>query len=83
MDAVDWIARHEPDPRGWYAGPIGWFDGAGDGEFAVALRCGLIKGRRAYVHAGAGIVRDSDPAKEYVETDIKQQALLRALGIRA
>ncbi len=80
-DAIEWITKHEPDPRGWYAGPIGWFDESGDGEFAVALRCGLIEGRQAHVFAGAGIVRDSDPSKEYAETDIKQQALLRALGV--
>ena len=80
-DAIDWIIRHEPDARGWYAGPIGWFDADGDGEFAVALRCGLIEGHRAWLWAGAGIIADSDPEREYIETDVKQQALLRALGI--
>lgn len=79
--AIDWIVRNEPDPRGWYAGPIGWFDSEGDGEFAVALRCGLIRQNRAYLYAGAGIVRDSDPIMEFAETNIKQKALLRALGI--
>jgi menaquinone-specific isochorismate synthase len=79
--AIEWITRNEPDPRGWYAGPVGWFDAEGDGEFAVALRCGLLRGNRAWIYAGAGIVRDSDPAMEYAETNIKQTALLRALGI--
>ncbi|NNE07987.1 MAG: isochorismate synthase, partial [Gemmatimonadetes bacterium] len=82
-EAVRWIGEHEPIARGWYAGPIGWFDQNGDGEFAVALRCGLLEGERLHLYAGAGIVRDSDPHKEYVETDIKQLALLRALGLRS
>ncbi len=80
--AIEWIVRNEPDPRGWYAGPVGWFDGAGDGEFAVALRCGLVRGKSTWLYAGAGIVHDSDPSMEFAETDIKQQAFLRALGIR-
>ncbi len=80
-DAMQWIADHEED-RGWYAGPVGWFDAGGDGEFAVALRSGLLDGAgmRAYVYAGAGIVRGSDPQAEYQETAVKQLALLRALG---
>lgn len=83
QEAVCWIGEHEPIERGWYAGPIGWFDESGDGEFAVALRCGLLDGERLHLYAGAGIVRDSDPHNEYVETDIKQLALLRALGVRS
>jgi isochorismate synthase EntC len=79
--ALDWIATHEPAPRGWYAGPVGWFDAAGDGEFAVALRSGLLVGNRAYVYAGAGIVAESDADAEYAETDLKQRALLGALGV--
>jgi isochorismate synthase len=79
--ALDWIAAHEPAPRGWYAGPVGWFDAAGDGEFAVALRSGLLVGNRAYVYAGAGIVAESDADAEYAETDLKQRALLGALGV--
>ncbi len=80
-DAVQWIGDNEPAPRGWYAGPIGWFDAAGDGEFAVALRSGLLVGSRAYLYAGAGIVTGSDAAAEYAETDLKQRALLGALGV--
>jgi menaquinone-specific isochorismate synthase len=82
MAAVDWIVKHEANPRGWYAGPIGWLDADGDGEFAVALRSGLFMGTRAYLYAGAGIVRDSDPQKEYAETTLKQLSLLSALGVR-
>lgn len=80
-EAARWIAGGEPEGRGWYAGPVGWFDAAGDGELAVALRSGVLAGRRAWVWAGAGIVRGSDPAAEWTETALKQQALLRALGV--
>jgi salicylate biosynthesis isochorismate synthase len=66
--------------RGWYSGPVGWIDGAGDGEFCVALRCALLRGGIARCYAGNGIVRDSDPAKELAETEIKLQALLPLLA---
>ncbi len=66
--------------RGWYAGPVGWTDTAGDGEFCVALRCALLRGRHARLYAGAGIVRDSDPASELAETEVKLQALLPLLA---
>ena len=66
--------------RGWYAGPIGWSDATGDGEFCVALRCALLRGRHARLYAGAGIVRDSDPASELAETEVKLQALLPVLA---
>ncbi|MEM8961964.1 MAG: isochorismate synthase [Acidobacteriota bacterium] len=80
-DALHWITTHEPAPRGWYAGPIGWFDAAGDGDFAVALRSCVLAGHRAYLYAGAGIVADSDPVLEYHETELKKQAMLAALGV--
>jgi isochorismate synthase len=79
-DALAWIAAHEPAPRGWYAAPVGWFDARGDGELVVAIRSGLLEGRRAHVWAGAGIVRDSDAAAEWDEVALKQRALLGALG---
>jgi len=81
-NAVGWIVTNEPDRRGWYAGPVGWFDADGDGDFAVALRSGVIQGTRAYLYVGAGIVHDSDPDKEYDETSTKQKPILRALGIK-
>jgi len=65
--------------RGWYAGPVGWTDAAGDGEFCVALRCALLSGRVARCYAGNGIVRGSEPARELAETEIKLQALLPLL----
>ncbi len=78
--ALRWIREHEPSGRGWYASPVGWFDAAGDGDFAVALRSCVLRGREAFLYAGAGIVRDSDPDLEYTETELKKQALLTALG---
>ena len=62
--------------RGWYAGPVGWTDTSGDGEFCVALRCALLRGRTASCFAGCGIVADSDPASELAETETKLQAVL-------
>src|SRR5262249_47855455 len=61
--------------RGWYAAPIGWTDTSEDGEFCVALRCALVAGSVARCYAGVGVVRDSDPAAELAETEIKLQAL--------
>ena len=66
--------------RGWYASPIGWTDAVGDGEFCVALRCALLRGRLARCYAGCGIVRDSDPAAELAESEVKLQALLPLLA---
>ncbi len=66
--------------RGWYAGPVGWTDAAGDGEFCVALRCALVRGRLAHLYAGCGIVRDSDPVAELAETEVKLGALLPVLS---
>jgi isochorismate synthase len=65
--------------RGWYAGPVGWTDATGDGEFCVALRCALLRGPVARCYAGNGIVRGSEPAAELAETEIKLQALLPLL----
>ena len=66
--------------RGWYAGPVGWTDATGDGEFCVALRCALLRGNVARCFAGNGIVRESDPAAELAETEIKLSALLPLLA---
>jgi salicylate biosynthesis isochorismate synthase/menaquinone-specific isochorismate synthase len=78
--AMSAIPALEGLDRGWYAGTIGWTDRAGDGEFCVALRCALLRGRLARCYAGCGIVRDSDPAAELAETEIKLQALLPVLA---
>ncbi|HET7421324.1 MAG TPA: isochorismate synthase [Candidatus Dormibacteraeota bacterium] len=65
--------------RGWYAGAVGWIDGRGDGELAVALRCGLLWEDGARLYAGVGVMPDSDPARELEETDLKFKALMTAL----
>ncbi|MGE0401535.1 MAG: isochorismate synthase MenF [Kofleriaceae bacterium] len=78
--AAAWIERHEPEARGWYSAPVGWFDLDGNGELAVALRCGVIVGNRAHLWAGGGIVAGSDPDRELAETEMKFRAMLNALG---
>lgn len=66
--------------RGLYAGLVGWVDAAGDGEWAVTLRCAELRGATATLFAGAGIVEGSDPAAELDETDAKLATLLDALA---
>ncbi len=78
-EALGAIERLEGMDRGWYAGPIGWLDMRGDGEFAVALRSALVTGSRARLYAGAGIVAGSDPEEEYAETEAKLRPLREAL----
>jgi menaquinone-specific isochorismate synthase len=73
------IAALEPFDRGCYAGPVGWVDHAGDGEWVIALRGATLDGRRAHLLAGAGIVPGSDPDTEWVETEHKLRAMLEVL----
>jgi menaquinone-specific isochorismate synthase len=79
--AIRWIAAHEPEARGWYAGAVGWFDAEGDGAFSVAIRSGVLARREAWLYAGAGIVEGSDASAEYAETRTKQAPMLAALGL--
>jgi isochorismate synthase len=79
--AVEWITRHERHARGWYTGALGWLDLQYDALFVVAIRCGVLAEGKAFVFTGAGIVGDSDAASEYAETALKQQPLLKALGV--
>jgi menaquinone-specific isochorismate synthase len=72
------IDELETIDRGRYAGPVGWVDGDGDGEFAIALRCAQIDDARARLFAGAGIVRDSLPESELEETRLKLRAMQSA-----
>ena len=73
------ISKLEKIDRGWYAGPIGWFNSRGQGEFSVAIRSGLIRGNKAMFYSGCGIVEDSDPAREWEETNIKLIPMLSAV----
>jgi isochorismate synthase len=77
--ALGSIAELEPFDRGAYAGPVGWVDASGDGEWAIALRCAELTGDRATLYAGAGIVAASRPEAEVDETDRKFRAFLDAL----
>lgn len=78
--ALDFLGREEQFKRGWYAGPVGWFDGDGNGVFVPALRSAVGRGTEWRLFAGAGIVAGSDPRKEWDETRIKFQPVLRALA---
>jgi isochorismate synthase len=77
--ALELIRKHERFDRGWYAGPIGWTDARGEGEFHVALRCALLRGRELRAFAGAGLVAASDPLREALETRLKLGALREPL----
>jgi len=78
--AVMKIREIEDLDRGFYAGPIGWLDYQGNGEFAVAIRSGLVQGDEASIFAGCGVVEDSIVEMEYQETNIKFTPMLSALG---
>jgi salicylate biosynthesis isochorismate synthase len=77
--ALDWLAAHEGLNRGWFAGPVGYLQADGDGEFDVALRSALVRGRAATAWAGAGIVARSQPRAEFTETELKLRAVLGPL----
>ena len=77
--ALRFIRDHEGLDRGWYAGPVGWMDARGQGEFTVAIRSALLSGTEATVFAGCGIVADSDPEQEYAESCLKLGPILSAL----
>ena len=88
--AIGVIRRLEPFDRGRYAGPVGWIDGDGDGEWAIALRCaqfGIAAPTAASgspvpltAYAGAGIVAGSDPEAEMLETRVKFRPIVDALA---
>ena len=78
--AVIRIREIEGLERGLYAGPLGWVDSYGNGEFAVGIRSALLQGNEASLFAGCGILEDSQPESEYQETAIKFNPMLSALG---
>ena len=79
-EATMLIRQIEPYNRGFYAGACGYVDGAGDGEFSVALRTGVFDGETGYVYAGCGIVEESDAQSEFEEIDLKLRTILSAFG---
>lgn len=79
--AMTFIQESEPVPRGWYAAPIGTILPNLDGAFGVAIRSAAVENRRAWLYAGAGIVQDSEPEKEWDETELKFTPMKRALGV--
>jgi len=76
--ALTFITAHERLDRGWYAAPIGWV-GRGHGEFAVALRSALLRGREAWLFAGCGIMAESTPDGEFDESLLKLRPMELAL----
>ncbi len=80
--AAEVIAELEVMDRGRYAGPVGWIDAAGEGDWGIALRCGELceDGHRMRLFAGGGVVAASDPHAELAETEVKLAAMRHALG---
>ncbi|MDN6795469.1 MAG: isochorismate synthase, partial [Propionibacterium sp.] len=83
--AFDLLESFESTRRGRYSGPVGWIDASGEGEFAIALRCGQVSPDRLSVRvfAGGGIMPDSVPEVELAETRAKMAPVLEALGVPA
>ncbi|WP_254668842.1 isochorismate synthase MenF [Brevibacterium sp. CS2] len=80
--ALEVIEELEDADRGRFAGPVGWIDERGNGQFGIALRCGQLEApNRIRLFAGAGIMPDSDPASELAETEAKLAPMKRALGV--
>lgn len=77
--AMQIISELEKSPRGPYAGAVGYFDFNGNMDFAITIRSIVVSGNKASIQAGAGIVADSVPGREYMETEHKMGAMLRAM----
>ncbi|MDV2992193.1 MAG: Salicylate synthase [Chroococcidiopsis sp. SAG 2025] len=80
--AIEWIDRLETEPRGIYAGGIGWVDSNGATDLAIAIRSAYQYGDRIYLNAGAGIVAESEPHKEYIESVNKMNTMLTNLVMK-
>lgn len=79
-EAVHLIDELEDFDRGRYAGPVGWVDANGDGQWAIALRCAQLEGNTIRAWAGCGIVADSQPEQEFNETNMKFRPITEALA---
>ena len=81
--ALEWIDRLEEEPRGIYAGGIGWVDSTGAADLAIAIRSAYQYGDCIYLNAGAGIVAESIPQKEYIESVNKMNTMLTNLVLQS
>jgi anthranilate synthase component 1 len=79
--AMEIIEELEPERRGPYAGAVGYFSFSGDMDTCITIRTLVMQGDKVYLQAGAGIVADSDPAREYDETESKLRALSQAITL--
>jgi len=79
--AMEIIDELEPTKRGPYAGAVGYFDFSGNMDTCIAIRTMLVANQKVFIQAGAGIVADSDPQKEFEETKNKAGALVEALSL--
>lgn len=77
--AMEIIEELEPTKRGPYAGAIGYFGFSGNMETCITIRTAFVVGKTLYLGVGAGIVADSEPEKEYIETMNKAQAMIKAI----
>ncbi len=77
--AMEIIEELEPTTRGPYAGSVGYFDFSGNMDMCITIRTIIFKNKKAYIQAGAGIVTDSDPEKEYKETVNKAKGMFKAI----
>ncbi len=78
--ALALIDRLEPEPRGTYAGPVGYVDAAGDGRWVIGIRAATVRDEHLTLVAGVGIVAESDPATELAETELKLTAVFDVLA---
>jgi len=76
--AMQIIDEIEPEKRGVYGGGVGYFSANGDMDMCIALRTAVLKGDQLYIQSGGGVVYDSDPEAEYMETVHKSQAIRKA-----
>ena len=79
--AMEIIDELETSKRGPYAGAVGYFDYSGNMDTCIAIRTMVVTQQKVYIQAGAGIVADSDPSKEFIETKNKAAALVEALSV--
>ncbi|MGO2511664.1 isochorismate synthase [Marinomonas polaris] len=82
LQAQRHIEALEPHQRGFFSGLVGWSDAEGNGEWAIAIRCAEVSENKVTLFAGAGVVPDSNPESEWLETSAKMRTMLNAFGIK-